>query len=64
MRLQKGLKVDIQMNGHSPSSEIIDPQDTANDIPAHGIEHQDLPDWVAIFIQDWSGVGDKTAVSG
>jgi hypothetical protein len=52
------------MNGHSPSSEIVDSQDTADDIPAHAIEHQDLPDWVAIFVQDRSGVGDKTALSG
>lgn len=50
------------MNGHSPSSEIINSQHTADDIPAHAIEHQDLPDRIAIFIQDRSGLGDETAV--
>lgn len=64
-RNHKGGCVDaIQMNGHPPSSKIVDSQDTADDIPAHTIKHQDLPDWITIFIQDWSGVGNKTAMGG
>jgi hypothetical protein len=51
------------VNSHSPSSEIINSQHTADDIPAHAIEHQDLPDRIAIFIQDRGGLGDKAPVS-
>lgn len=51
------------MDSHTPSSKIIDSQHTADDIPAHAIEYQDLPDRVAIFVQDRGGLRDKTAVS-
>ena len=54
----------VQMNSYAPCPEVIYPQDTADDIPAHFIEHQDFPDRVTIFIQDRSGVRDKTAGPG
>jgi hypothetical protein len=54
----------VQMNGYAPCTEVIYSQDTADNIPAHFIEHQDLPDRVAIFVQDRGGMRDKTARSG
>lgn len=53
--------VGIQMDGDSPRSEVIDPQDTADDISAHGIEDQDLPDRISIFIQYGSTLGDEAS---
>lgn len=44
------------MNSYAPCPEVIYPQDTADDIPAHIIEDQDLPYRVTIFIQNRSGV--------
>jgi hypothetical protein len=52
------------MNGNSPCTEVIDAQYAADDIAAHAIKDQDLPDGIAIFIQDRGGVGDQTAVGG
>lgn len=57
----RGEAATVQMNSYAPCPEVIYPQDTADDIPAHFIEHQDFPDRVTIFIQDRSGVRDKTA---
>lgn len=54
----------IQMNCYTPSAEIIDPQDATDHIAAHLIEHQDLPDWITILVQDRSGMRDKTASCG
>lgn len=52
------------MDGDSPCAEVIDPQHAADDIAAHAVKDQDLPDGVAIFIQDGSGMGDQTTVGG
>jgi hypothetical protein len=52
------------MNSYAPCPEVINSQDTADDIATHFIEHQDFPDWVTIFIQDRSGVRDKTTGPG
>lgn len=54
----------VQMDGHTPGAKIIDSQYTADDVPAHAIKHQDLPDWITILIQDRRRVGDKTAMGG
>lgn len=51
------------MNCDSPRSEVIDTQYTADDVPAHAIEDEDLPDRIAIFIQDRGGMGDQAAVA-
>jgi len=52
------------MDGDSPCAEVIDSQDAADDIAAHAIEDQELPDGVAIFIQDGSGMRYQTTVGG
>lgn len=52
------------MNSNSPCPKVIDPQYTADNIPAHAIEDQDFPNRVAIFIQDGGRVGDEAAVGG
>lgn len=39
------------MDGYPPSSEIIDTQYTADNIPAQVVKHQHLPDRVAIFVE-------------
>lgn len=54
----------VQMNCDPPCSEVIDTQYTADDIPPHTVEDQDLPNWISIFIQDRSGLGDQAAVAG
>jgi hypothetical protein len=40
------------MNCYSPGSEIIDSEHAADNIPAHVVKDQDLPDRVAIFVED------------
>jgi hypothetical protein len=52
------------MNSYAPCPKVVYPQYTADNISAHFIKHQDLPDRVTIFIQDRSGVGDKTTGPG
>lgn len=54
----------IQVNCNSPCAEIIDSQNTADNITAHLVEYQHLPDWIAIFVQDRGGMRDKTASRG
>jgi hypothetical protein len=54
----------VQMDGHAPGAKIVDSQYTADDVPAHTIKHQDLPDRITILIQDRRRVGDKTAMRG
>lgn len=49
------------MNGYAPCTEIINPQDAADDITAHIIEYQNLPDWIAIFVQYRGGMRDSSA---
>lgn len=51
------------MNSDPPCSEVIDAQYTAYDIPSHVIKDKDLPDGVAIFIQDRGRMRDQAAVS-
>jgi hypothetical protein len=50
------------MDCDSPCAEVIDAQYTADDIPSHAIKDKNLPDGVAIFIQDRGGMGDQAAV--
>ena len=62
--LPRGLGLNsIQVNSNPPRPEIIDSQDTADNITAHAIEYQDLPDRIAILIQDRCGVGDEPAMA-
>lgn len=49
------------MNGYAPCTQVINSQDTADDISAHVIEHQNLPDWIAIFVQYRGGMRDSSA---
>jgi hypothetical protein len=51
------------VNSNTPRSEIIDSENTADNVTAHGIEYQDLPDRIAILIQDRGGVGDEAAMA-
>lgn len=44
----------LQMDGNTPCAKVIHPKHATDDIAAHAIEDQDLPDGVAIFIQDRS----------
>jgi hypothetical protein len=39
------------MDGYPPSSEIIDTQYTADNIPAQIVKYQHLPDRVAILVE-------------
>lgn len=49
------------MDSNSPSSEVIDPQHAADNVSAHAIKDQDLPNGITIFVQD--GCGDETSLS-
>lgn len=53
----------IQVNSNPPRSQIIDSQDTADNITPHAVEYQDLPNRIAILIQDRGGVGDEAAMA-
>lgn len=50
------------MDCDSPCAEVINAQYTADDIPSHAIKDENLPDGVAIFIQDRGGMRDQAAV--
>lgn len=54
---------DEQMNSNTPCSQVINSENTANDISTHIIEHQDFPNRVAIFIQDRGRVGDQIGMT-
>lgn len=54
----------VQMNRYPPSSEIIDSKHAADNISAHIIEDQNLPDRVPIFIQNRSRMGTKDGGRG
>lgn len=41
-----------QMDGNSSGPEVIDSKNAADHVAAHVIEHQDLPYWLAIFVDD------------
>lgn len=59
-----GNKGTIQVDGNAPCAEVIDSQNTTDNISAHFIKHENLPNGIAIFIQDRSGMRDKTASGG
>lgn len=44
-----------QMDGDPPCSQIIDPQDTADDVPAEVVKDQHLPYWFPFRIQNRRG---------
>jgi hypothetical protein len=43
------------MDSDAPSSKVVYAKHAADDIPAHVVEHQDLPNRVAIFIENRRG---------
>lgn len=43
-----------------PSSQIVYPQDAAYDIPPECIEHEHLPYWLAVGVEDWCRLWDQT----
>lgn len=55
--------LDVQVDSDSPGSEIIDSQYAANNVSAHAIENQNLPDGIAIFIQNGCGLRDEATMS-
>ena len=52
-----------QMYCNAKTSQVIDPQDTANNIPAQVIEYQNFPYGIAIRIQDRRRLRDEFVVS-
>ena len=47
----------------APRPKVVNSHHTADDIPTHVVKNKYFPDWVAIFVQYRSGVGDETAVA-
>ena len=51
-----------QMYGNAKTSQVIDPQDAANNVPAQVIEYENFPYGIAIGIQNWRRLRDKFIV--
>ena len=52
-----------QMYGNAKTSQVVDPQDAANDIPAQVIEYQNFPYGITVRIQNWRRLRDEFVVS-
>lgn len=54
----------LQVYRHSPAPQVIHAEYTADDIPAQGVEHKDLPYRLAAGIQYRRGLGQQAVCVG
>jgi hypothetical protein len=52
------------MDRDPPSAKVVHTKHAADDISSHAVEHQDLPDGIAILVQDWGGMRDEAVGGG
>ena len=51
------------MDGDAPGTQVVDPQHAADDVAAQVVKDEDLPDGLAIVVEDRGGLGGQ-AVGG
>lgn len=58
------MGLNVQVNCDPPSPQVIDPQDTADDVSSEVVEDEDFPYGFPICVEDWGGFGDEAVGRG